>query len=201
MHKQLLGITLLLLALLFTPQSQTIAQTDTEGVVYIIQTGDTLGGIAALFDISVQDLIEANQLTDPNSISVGQPLTIPGLEGINGVLTTKTVQLGETLESLSYKYNMNTQALTSLNRIVSASEIYAGTQLLVVEDEQNNSLQPSFALKSHQSPLELAVLQDTIPWKILSDNQTNSIWLFVPGRTLFCVSRNQHNHQHHIAMD
>ena len=188
MLKRFIVIILLLLAALFTPQSQTHAQIDTEGGVYIIQTGDTLGGIAALFDISVQDLIEANQLSDPNSISVGESLIIPGLEGINGILTTKTVQLGETLESLSYKYNMNSEALTSLNRIVSTSEIYAGTQLVVVENEQNIPLQPSFALKSHQSPLELAVLHDTSLWKIQSDNQTNSIWQFIPGDTLYASS-------------
>jgi LasA protease len=48
-----------------------------ETVSYTIQSGDTLGGIALLYDISVDDLMTANDIVDENVISVGQILTIP----------------------------------------------------------------------------------------------------------------------------
>lgn len=45
--------------------------------VYVVQSGDTLGKIALEFDISVEELMVANGLTDPNVLEVGQTLTIP----------------------------------------------------------------------------------------------------------------------------
>ncbi len=190
MFKRLI-VLILLLSLLCIPQSPAIAQTDdTQGAVYIVQPGDTLGEIAARLGVTVQDLIDANQLENPNAISAGQSLKVPGLEGFTGVLTTQTVQLGETLESLSFKYNMPVDTLANLNRIVSSSEIYAGTQLIIVENEENNPLQPSFSLNPHQSILELAVQHNSDPWKILSDNRIDSQWLALPGEIFFAQGEN-----------
>jgi LysM repeat protein len=47
-------------------------------VVYVVQEGDTLGGIAFQFDVDVDLLQAANDITDPTKLRVGQELTIPG---------------------------------------------------------------------------------------------------------------------------
>jgi LysM repeat protein len=44
---------------------------------YRVQSGDTLSSIAARFGVSTQALINANGITDPNSLSIGQVLIIP----------------------------------------------------------------------------------------------------------------------------
>ena len=44
---------------------------------YVVQPGDTLGIIAQNYGISVDALMQANHLTDPNLLDVGQTLTIP----------------------------------------------------------------------------------------------------------------------------
>jgi len=46
-------------------------------VVYKVQPGDTLAAIAARYDITVEEIMAANDLEDPNIISVGQELIIP----------------------------------------------------------------------------------------------------------------------------
>jgi LysM repeat protein len=46
-------------------------------LTYTVQAGDTLAGIAALFNSTVDDIITENDLDDPNAIFVGQQLTIP----------------------------------------------------------------------------------------------------------------------------
>jgi len=46
-------------------------------VTYTVQPGDTLAGIAALFNSTVDEIIDANGLDDPNAIYVGQQLFIP----------------------------------------------------------------------------------------------------------------------------
>ena len=45
--------------------------------VYEVQAGDTLGGIAFKFGISVDALIAANPDVSPNSMSIGTELNIP----------------------------------------------------------------------------------------------------------------------------
>ncbi|MGA7733818.1 MAG: LysM domain-containing protein [Chloroflexia bacterium] len=47
-------------------------------VTSTVKPGDTLSGIADLFGITVDDLVRANNIADPNSLQVGQVLIIPG---------------------------------------------------------------------------------------------------------------------------
>jgi LasA protease len=49
----------------------------TEPEQYIVKAGDTLGTIAQDYSTSLDVLIDANELTNPNLLSVGQVLTIP----------------------------------------------------------------------------------------------------------------------------
>jgi LysM repeat protein len=44
---------------------------------YVVQAGDTLGKIAVRYGVTVEALQEANGIDDPDSITVGQVLTIP----------------------------------------------------------------------------------------------------------------------------
>ncbi len=46
-------------------------------VVHVVQSGDTLNRISQQYDVSVDDIMAANGLTDPNIIAVGQQLNIP----------------------------------------------------------------------------------------------------------------------------
>jgi LysM repeat protein len=53
---------------------------------YIVQSGDSLARIAALFNSTEEDIIKENNITDPNAIQVGQLLIIP----VNMVTPTAT---------------------------------------------------------------------------------------------------------------
>ncbi|HSJ47183.1 MAG TPA: LysM domain-containing protein [Euzebyales bacterium] len=44
---------------------------------YVVKSGDTLTEIAERFDTAVLELVEANDIADPDIIDVGQELTIP----------------------------------------------------------------------------------------------------------------------------
>ena len=45
--------------------------------IYVVQPGDTLSAIAARFGVSVQAIINANGLANPNTLGIGQRLVIP----------------------------------------------------------------------------------------------------------------------------
>ena len=53
------------------------ADGSTGAQTYVVRSGDTLSEIARRFDTSVQALVEANDIADPDVIDVGQELTIP----------------------------------------------------------------------------------------------------------------------------
>ena len=46
-------------------------------VVYTVQPGDVLSAIADRFGVLVEDIVEANDIADPDILSVGQELKIP----------------------------------------------------------------------------------------------------------------------------
>ena len=49
----------------------------TEPEQYVVQAGDTLGTIAQRYGVSLQDLVNANELRNPDLLEVGQDLTVP----------------------------------------------------------------------------------------------------------------------------
>nr|HID14670.1 LysM peptidoglycan-binding domain-containing protein [Anaerolineae bacterium] len=61
-----------------TPAAPPVASPTPPGpLLYTVQAGDTLGVIAQTYGVSVEDLMAANGLTDPNVLHVGQTLVIP----------------------------------------------------------------------------------------------------------------------------
>lgn len=50
-------------------------QADSGGGSYVVQSGDTLTGIAVELGTTVDDLVAANGITDPDFLSIGQTLT------------------------------------------------------------------------------------------------------------------------------
>lgn len=161
---------LLLLAFLITPVTVLAQDDNGSNPVYIVQSGDTLNLIAVRFGISLQDLIDANGIVDANSISEGMQLVIPGLEGVTGVLTTQTVNLGETLASVSRRNNVPMSLLINLNRVTSPSEIYAGSDLVVPVRENATPLAGSLHMTSGISLLESSILASQNPWTVTFNN-------------------------------
>lgn len=58
------------------PPTPTV-ETAGEDEVYIVQSGDMLSAIAARFGVSMQAIMDANNLTNPDFVFVGQRLVIP----------------------------------------------------------------------------------------------------------------------------
>lgn len=176
------SLSLFLLLSLLLPFGIVKAQTTPpSGPVYIIQEGDSLWDIAYRFHVSQQELANANGILNANEIVVGQQLVIPGLEGIQGVLTTEQVPLGETMHSLSLRYHISEDTLARLNHLTTPNELYAGYSLVLLQE--NNPLETGkrVSLDADQSLLELSILNGTDPWDILLSNQLNNSSALIPG--------------------
>jgi LysM repeat protein len=55
-------------------------------VEYVVQSGDSLAGIAGLFNSTVEEIVKINELPDANAIFIGQQLKVP----VNLVTPTAT---------------------------------------------------------------------------------------------------------------
>ncbi|HNX04108.1 MAG TPA: LysM peptidoglycan-binding domain-containing protein [Opitutales bacterium] len=60
-----------------TPAAQPTGNFPKTGVSYTVQKGDTLSAIARRYDATIEDIKNANNITDPTKIRVGQILFIP----------------------------------------------------------------------------------------------------------------------------
>lgn len=95
---------------------------------YIVQAGDSLFSIARKFNVSVNDLIEYNEL--PTTVlSVGQVLRIPKI-GPSNVLYT--VKRGDTLYSIANSYGTTVDAIKNLNNLTS-NTLSIGQELYIPE--------------------------------------------------------------------
>lgn len=62
-----------------------------DAVTVTVQPGDTIGEIARNYDVTVRELMEANSITDPRRIRVGQRLVIPGFTAVDSSRSEVTV--------------------------------------------------------------------------------------------------------------
>ena len=117
---------------LFIPNSQGEGNYDfpedqTENfTIYEVQKGDSLWKIANTFNITIPELTEINNLTDLN-IKVGQKLLVPNL---NNTTEFYTVEYGDTLWSISKKYNLTVDELKEINNLDS-NMLVVGQQLII----------------------------------------------------------------------
>ena len=87
--------------------------------VYVVKKGDTLWSIANNFNVSVNDLKNANNKSN-NSLSICEQLIIPGKStGENVSTTIYTVKSGDNLYSIARRYNVTVNEIKSLNNLSS----------------------------------------------------------------------------------
>ncbi len=176
---------LISISLTLLPLGAVQAQSSTDNPVYVVQPGDTLNLIAQEFGVPVRSLIAINNISDPNSLNVGDTLIIPGLEGVQGTLTVSAVPLGYNLQALSVGFQIPRSQLARINRVTSPSEVFAGANLILPQSNQDTKLEQIGQLGSGQTMLDAAIASHTNPWSLAAANNSTSPSHLIAGSTLF----------------
>ncbi|MGD9677609.1 MAG: LysM peptidoglycan-binding domain-containing protein [Vulcanibacillus sp.] len=93
--------------------------------IHVVRRGQTLYGIARAFNTTVQEIVRANEIPDPNQLVIGQALVIPIVGKYHWV------QPGESLWSISRRYNIDPRELARINAISYNAILFVGFRLYI----------------------------------------------------------------------
>ncbi|MEI6649964.1 MAG: LysM peptidoglycan-binding domain-containing protein [Candidatus Moraniibacteriota bacterium] len=116
-------------ALLSAQTESSIARDPEEegGVtIYTVKEGDTISGIAAAHNITVNTILWANDLENVDAIKPGDDIFILPVAGLSHVIAT-----GETLDSIADKYKADRSAIIAFNGLPANGEITVGDTVVI----------------------------------------------------------------------
>ena len=102
-----------------------------DDLIHMVGRGETIYSISRFYSVSADDLMKANNITDPSRLLAGSRLRIPGssVSVSNPSLTATAdyrVVRGDTLFGIARTNGISVQALMDLNRFSSGHVIKAG---------------------------------------------------------------------------
>ena len=120
------------------PGSSAAGAGSSRGASVTVQPGDTLSDIADRQGISLNQLMQANGITNPDMVVAGQKLVLPGSRRATAAAAPRelptapyTVKSGETISEIADRFGTSTERLTQLNGISNPNLVVAGTRLAI----------------------------------------------------------------------
>jgi spore germination protein len=101
--------------------------------IHVVKSNDTLTTIARAYHTTNQDIIEANDLSNPNNLVVGQSIVIPIIGHFY------FVQSGDSLFSIARKVGVPYQELITVNRINPNQPLNPGFRLYIPQTRKRNA--------------------------------------------------------------
>ncbi|BAI72088.1 lipoprotein [Azospirillum sp. B510] len=95
---------------------------DSAGGAITVQKGDSAYSLSRRYNVPLRDLIDANKLTPPYRLEIGQRLLLP-------TSRQYIVQKGDSLYSISRMYNVDVSELTRLNNLTPPYAVQVGQPL------------------------------------------------------------------------
>ncbi|MEZ5244305.1 MAG: LysM peptidoglycan-binding domain-containing protein [Acidimicrobiales bacterium] len=100
-----------------------------------VSPGDTLSEIAERHDVTVSDLMDWNDIDDPDRIVAGETLIVSAPEGSSTPATSGTgagthvVTAGDTLSAIAARFGTSIARLIAANQLANPDRIYVGQRL------------------------------------------------------------------------
>lgn len=114
---------------IYTHFKKQITNTTTSQTTYTVKRGDTLWAIANKYNVTVENLVTWNNISNANLIYPGEVLKINPTN--NAHLIRYVVNFGDTLDSIASRYNTSVYELIKLNNISNPNLIYKGEVIYI----------------------------------------------------------------------
>lgn len=106
--------------------------------VYTVRSGDTLAEIAEMFDVTVNTILWANDMTKGSSLKVGQSLVILPISGV-----MHTVAKGDTLNTIAKKYKGDIDEIASFNDLKVSDKLAIGDKIMIPDGDASSAIRPA----------------------------------------------------------
>lgn len=166
-----------------------------EYVVYKVNKGDTLYGIAKEFGVTVQELIDFNQLSS-STLSIGQELLIPIASESENETNYYIVQAGDSLYSIAKRFNTTVDEIIKSNNLTSTL-LQIGDKLIIPgytnitppqEEEPSNLI--TYIVKSGDTLYSIAKRYNTTVDELKKINNLSSNMLSIGQQLLIPSTEN-----------
>jgi murein DD-endopeptidase MepM/ murein hydrolase activator NlpD len=114
--------------------------------VYVVRPGDTLSEIAYMFNVSVNTIVWANNLTSAKLAHPGDTLIILPVSGVEHIIAK-----GDTLNSIAKKYGADANEVAQYNGLDSEATLVVGSMVIIPGGEI--AAQVSVPRRSQSSPI------------------------------------------------
>lgn len=127
----------------FVPFSKSVSSiADRQNILYRIEKGDTLYGIAHKYDVNLDRLMLTNNMNDKTILEIGATIQIPAYQG-----PIHVVAPGETISELAERYQVSVEALIDANLDINANSLEVGECLRIPANDEEwleqSSIEPS----------------------------------------------------------
>ncbi|MGM9879035.1 MAG: LysM peptidoglycan-binding domain-containing protein [Bacilli bacterium] len=160
---------------LVIPTSSNVSPGDY--VVYTVKSGDSLWNIANQYGVSVNDIVDYNNL-GTTLLQIGQQLLIPSIDKNNSDQIIYVVKSGDSLWSIAKKYNITVDELKEANNL-SSNMLSIGKQLVIPKTSEYET----YIVKSGDSLWKIAQIYDVNVNDLIKLNNLSSDILQI-GQTL-----------------
>ena len=109
-----------------TPSDVSGTTTSDRISVYVVRPGDTLSEIAAMYDVSVNTIVWANDLGTARAVHPGDTLIILPVSGVE-----RTVIKGDTLNSIAKAYNADPVEIAEFNGLDPSQSLVLGSTVII----------------------------------------------------------------------
>ena len=115
-----------------------IVTTRKEIIEYVVESGDTLSSLATKYDISLETILWANDLTSKSIIKLDQKLIILPITGV-----VYNVKSGDVLGEIAEKYNGKISEIISINELSDEGDIFIGDILVIPNGKMPKASKPA----------------------------------------------------------
>lgn len=141
-----------------------------ETTTYIVKKGDALSVIAKRYDVSLQEVMRINNITDANRIRINQKLKLPGIIDIDQPRPVErggssarpsapvasgrryVVKAGDALSVIAQRAGVKTDELMRANNITDPNRIQVGQELVIPGGGSVDMTAPSTARPPAEEP-------------------------------------------------
>jgi peptidoglycan-N-acetylglucosamine deacetylase len=174
--------------------SQMLSEISTSTKTYVVQRGDTLWKIAQMFGVSINQLVNTNNIVNPSLIYVGQVLVIPIKPSPAPAPTplpsnTYVVQSGNTLWGISSRFGVKVLDLAALNNITNINLIYPGQILKIPGNTILPAPKNTYVVKSGDTLWRISINFGVAADAIARANNIHSPYIIYTGQVLVIPSK------------